>query len=68
MLQIGHAALVIEMKIEKLNPWLNFIGNLAILFGLIAVAIEIRDNSAAVRAQELGAITDLNIERKEVSE
>ena len=51
------------MKLDKLNPWLNFVGNIAILVGLIAVAIEIRDSSTATRAQELGAMTDLNIER-----
>jgi len=46
------------MKLEKLNAWLTFSGNIAILAGLVALAIEIRGNTAAVRAQELGAIQE----------
>ncbi len=51
------------MKFEKVNPWLTFVGNIAILLGLIAVAIEIRDNSLAVRSQELGALRELTQNR-----
>ena len=51
------------MTLDKLNPWLSFVGNIAILMGLTAVAIEIRDNSVAVRSQELGALRELNQER-----
>ena len=51
------------MKLDKMNPWLSFIRNIAILLGLMAVAIEIRDNSVAVRSQELGALRELNQDR-----
>lgn len=51
------------MKFDKLNPWLSLVGNIAILLGLMAVAIEIRDNSVAVRSQELGALRELNQDR-----
>jgi hypothetical protein len=44
------------MKLERFNAWLSFAGNIAILTGLVALAIEISDNTAAVRAQELGAV------------
>ena len=48
------------MKLEKLNTWLTFAGNIAILLGLVAVAIEINDNTRAMRAQELGALEEMD--------
>jgi hypothetical protein len=63
MLGFTNSWLVADMTLDKLNPWLSFIGNIAILMGLMAVAIEIRDNSVAVRSQELGALRELNQER-----
>jgi hypothetical protein len=52
------------MKMEKLNAWIGFSGNVAILLGLIALAVEISDNTAAVRAQELGALQEQTQERR----
>ena len=46
------------MKLEQLNAWLSFVGNIAIVLGLVALAIEINENTAAVRAQELGALQE----------
>lgn len=46
------------MKLRQVNPWLNLVGNLAILLGLVAVAIEIRNNSAAVRLQALSVLSE----------
>jgi hypothetical protein len=52
------------MKLERVNGLLSFLGNIAILLGLIALAVEINDNTAAVRAQELGALADQDRERQ----
>ena len=46
------------MNIERLNSWLTFVGNIAIVLGLIALAIQINENTTAVRAQELGALQE----------
>ena len=46
------------MNLEKLNGWLTFLGNIAIVLGLVALAIEINENTTAVRAQELGALQE----------
>jgi len=46
------------MNLERLNRWLTFMGNIAIVLGLIALAIEINENTTAVRAQELGALQE----------
>ena len=46
------------MNLERLNSWLTFLGNIAIVLGLIALAIEISENTTAVRAQELGALQE----------
>ena len=54
------------MKMEQVNAWLGFAGNIAILLGLVAVAIQINDNTAAVRAQELGAIAEQVQQRQHV--
>jgi len=51
---------------KKLNGWLTFAGNIAILLGLIALAIEIRHNTSAVRAQELGDLQSQTQERREM--
>ena len=52
------------MNIERVNAWLGLFGNIAILVGLIALAIEINDNTVAVRAQELGAQREQGHERQ----
>jgi hypothetical protein len=46
------------MNLDKLNRWLTFAGNIAIVLGLIALTIEINENTTAVRAQELGALQE----------
>ena len=52
------------MNLEKLNAWLTFVGHIAILLGLIALAVEIRHNTSAVRAQELGDLQNQTQERR----
>lgn len=52
------------MNLEKLNTWLTFVGHIAILLGLIALAVEIRHNTSAVRAQELGDLQNQEQERR----
>ena len=39
------------MKMERLNAWMTFAGNIAVLLGLVAVAIEINTNTNALRVQ-----------------
>ena len=39
------------MKMERLNAWLGLAGNVAILLGLVALAIEINANTKALRVQ-----------------
>ncbi len=39
------------MKLERINAWLTLAGNVAILVGLVALAIEIRGNTTALRIQ-----------------
>lgn len=51
------------MFLERIKPWLDLIGSVAILLGLVAVAIEIRFNSNAVRSQELAIYNELSQER-----
>ena len=46
------------MNWDKINPWLNLLGNFAIVLGLIAVAVEIRGNSVALRFQETAILFD----------
>jgi hypothetical protein len=41
------------MNIERLNAWLNLVGNVAILLGLVALAFEINTNTKALRLQIL---------------
>lgn len=52
------------MKSNKLEAWLSFAGHIAVLLGLVALAIEIRNNTSAVRAQELGELHDQAQERR----
>lgn len=39
------------MNLEKLNSWLTFAANIGVIAGIVFLAIEIRQNSNAVRAQ-----------------
>ena len=39
------------MDLEKLNTWLTLLANIGVLAGIIFLAIEIRQNSDAIRAQ-----------------
>jgi len=39
------------MDLEKLNKWLTLLANIGVLAGIIFLAIEIRQNSDAIRAQ-----------------
>ncbi|NIO42442.1 MAG: hypothetical protein GTO41_21200 [Burkholderiales bacterium] len=43
------------MNISKVDAWFGLAGNIAILLGLVLLAVEIRDNTSAVRQQERGA-------------
>ena len=51
---------------EKLNHWLTLISNVTILIGLILVAVEINDNTRAVRSQEVGALHEMSLTRQSV--
>lgn len=46
------------MNIDKLNQWLSLVANFAVLFGLLALVVEIRSNTSAIRSSEWGAIMD----------
>jgi len=39
------------MKMERLNAWMSLAGNIAVLLGLVALAVEINANTKAVRLQ-----------------
>ena len=39
------------MKMERLNTWMSFAGQIAVLLGLVALAIEINANTKALRVQ-----------------
>jgi hypothetical protein len=52
------------VNLEKWNAWLTFVGQIAILLGLIALAVEIRHNTSAVRAQELGDLQSQTQDRR----
>ncbi|MEM1434893.1 MAG: hypothetical protein AAGG11_12605 [Pseudomonadota bacterium] len=52
------------MNLEKLNGWLNFFGQLAVLGGLIALVVEIRGNSQSLRAQEVAIIAQQDVDRQ----
>ena len=41
------------MNIERMNAWLNLAGNVAILLGLVALAVEINGNTKALRVQAM---------------
>ena len=41
------------MKFGRLNSWLGVVSNIAIVLGLVALVIEIRANTQAVRSQEI---------------
>lgn len=46
------------MNFQKLNNSLTVIANLAVLLGLVALVVEIRANTAAIRSEEWGSISD----------
>lgn len=39
------------MDFEKLNRWLTFLANVGVIAGIVFLAVEIRQNSNAIRAQ-----------------
>ena len=39
------------MNVERLNTWMSFAGQIAVLLGLVALAIEINANTKALRVQ-----------------
>jgi hypothetical protein len=39
------------MNVERLNAWMSFAGQVAVLLGLVALAIEINANTKALRVQ-----------------
>lgn len=52
------------MQLERMNSWLRIGGQFAILAGLVALAIEIRGNTMALRSQELAALSDRQAARQ----
>lgn len=47
-----------KMNVAKMNPLLEFIGGIAVLIGLVFVALELRHNTEAVRAETLQSLTE----------
>lgn len=52
------------MKLERINAWLSLTGNIAILLGLVALAIEISGNTAAMRIQVMDNAAASDMERQ----
>ena len=52
------------MKMKRINAWLALSGNIAILLGLVLLAIEINGNTEALRAQELANLNSINRQRQ----
>jgi hypothetical protein len=46
------------MKADKVNPWLTLIANVGVIAGIFFLAIEIRQNSDAIRAQTRAQLAD----------
>ena len=51
------------MRMERINTWLSLSGNIAILLGLVAVAIEIGGNTAAMRIQVMDNAVAADLDR-----
>lgn len=49
------------MSNEKVGDWLTILANVAVLLGLVVLIVEIRANTAAVRSQEWGSISEQNL-------
>jgi len=47
---------------SKLNQWLTLVANLSVVAGIIFLAVELRQNTAAIRAQTRDALTEKQIE------
>lgn len=52
------------MKIERMNAWLGLAGNIAVLLGLIALAVEINGNTKALRVQVMENTASLDQEAR----
>ena len=50
------------MKMERLNAWLGLAGNIAVLLGLVALAVEINGNTKALRVQVMENSAAMNQE------
>ena len=46
------------MDSDKLNKWLTLVANVGVIAGIVFLAIEIRQNSDAIRAQTRGQLTE----------
>lgn len=46
------------MPLDKLNTWLTLATNAAVLLGIVFLAIEIQQNTAAIRSQSSLAVND----------
>ena len=47
---------------SKLNQWLTLVANLSVVAGILFLAVELRQNTAAIRAQTRDALTEKQIE------
>jgi hypothetical protein len=47
---------------DRLNRWLTLIANVAVIAGIIFLAVEIRVNSSAIQSATIQAITDASAE------
>lgn len=50
------------MRLERIHGWIALLANVAVLAGIIFVAIEIRQNTAAVIAAASTALTDQSVD------
>ena len=50
------------MDSDKLNDWLTLVANVGVIAGIVFLAIEVRQNSEAVRAQTRAQLTDQVVE------
>ena len=49
----------IEIDLDKLNKWLTLVANLAILGGLVFLALEIQQNTNAIRSTSVQEATNV---------
>ena len=47
---------------SKLNQWLTLVANLSVVAGILFLAVELRQNTAAIRAQTRDALTEKQME------